>query len=381
MRLPAIVHNAVEHAGTFREAGRSANPRVLASLLGPAVRGLLLKEGKAGDHAAMPANNRAWFDWGYERDHPALDRLTRAARRDQWDHDTALDWTIEVDPHRPDRELFRDRDLPLRELPAYRSLPRARQEEQRAAILSWMLSQFLHGEQGALFVACQLTEAVSWHDAKLFGSTQVMDEGRHVEVFRRYLDEKLCKRYQVNDNLFVVLDALMRDGRWDLKFLGMQILVEGLALGAFGTMRNSTEEPLLRELLRYVITDEARHVHFGVVALEEHYRCGLSPSELRERQDWAYEMCLLLRNRFLAHEVYDEYYAHLLGRREWDRILLGSEFMARFRRTLFRRIVPNLKRIHLLPERLRPHYAALGLLADEHERAAPELGVDELLAS
>ena len=122
------------------------------------------------------------------------------------------------------------------------------------AVLAWVLSQFLHGEQGALFAACQVTEAVPWLDAKLYGSSQVMDEGRHVEVFHAYLTEKLQKLYQVNDNLYTIIDALMTDGRWDIKFLGMQILIEGLALGAFGALRQMTQEPLLRQLLTYVIS-------------------------------------------------------------------------------------------------------------------------------
>ena len=130
-----------------------------------------------------------------------------------------------------------------------------RQQEQRASLTSWMLSQFLHGEQGALFAACQVTEAVCWMDGKLYGSTQVVDEGRHVEVFHRYLVEKLGKLYAINDNLYTIIDALMTDGRWDLKFLGMQIMIEGLALGAFGTMRQSTKEPLLKELLTYVFVE------------------------------------------------------------------------------------------------------------------------------
>src|SRR5690606_7560912 len=142
-----------------------------------------------------------------------------------------------------------------------------------------------HGEQGALYAACQVTEAIHWMDGKLYGSTQVVDEGRHVEVFKRYLTTKLEKLYDINDNLYVIIDALMTDSRWDMKFLGMQIMIEGLALAAFGTLRQNTQEPLLRELLKRVITDEARHVHFGVVALEDYYRNHLSPSERRERED------------------------------------------------------------------------------------------------
>jgi P-aminobenzoate N-oxygenase AurF len=381
LRLPnpvQIARNAVEHAGVLRDAGRVRSVKVARSLLGPAVRGLLLKEGKRGDSTIMSSVNHCHFDWTYAHDQPELARLTRAARSGQWDPDRDLDWSQDVDPHDPSCELFSDAQLPLQEIPAYRRLPRRQQEEQRYALLGWMLSQFLHGEQGALFASCQLTEAVAWLDGKLYGSTQVVDEGRHVEVFSRYLDQKLEKRYQINDNLFVVLDAVTTDQRWDVKFLGMQILVEGLALGAFGTMRGATQEPLLRELLRRVITDEARHVHFGVVALQQEY-ARLSPRDLREREDWAYEICLLARNRFLAHEFYEEYYGHCMSRAAWDELLLGSDFMAKFRHTMFRRIVPNLKRIGLLSEHMRPHYEAIGLLELEHGKAAPDLTAEELI--
>ncbi|MCX4242107.1 ferritin-like domain-containing protein [Paraliomyxa miuraensis] len=358
--------------------GRSRNPRVFLDLAGPAVRGLLLKKGKRDRTAQMPAHHQAHFDWDYERNRPELAKLYDAAKRDQWDGATALPWSTEVDPFDESRELMPEHTLPLAELPSYRSLPRRRQAEQRADLTSWLLSQFLHGEQGALFAACQVTEAVQWMDGKLYGSTQVVDEGRHVEVFHRYLAEKLGKVYPINDNLYTIIDALMTDGRWDLKFLGMQIMIEGLALGAFGTMRQSTREPLLKELLQYVITDEARHVTFGVVALRDYY-AALPEHERRDREDWAYEISVLLRNRFLAHEFYEEHYAHCMSRREWNAAVLRSEFMGRFRNTLFRRLIPNLKRIHLLSDRIRPHYGALGLLVYEHDKPASELRPIDLL--
>lgn len=372
--------NLMRNGGTIAEAGRSRNAQVLASMLGPALRGLVFQLGKRGDHSSVAAGHDTSFDWAYQRAQPVLGKLYSAAKTSQWDGETALDWSIDVDPHHPEHILIEDSMLPLQAIPAYRRLPRREQEKQRHALLSWMLSQFLHGEQGALFAACQVTESVAQLDAKLYGSTQVVDEGRHVEVFHRYLTEKLGKLYQINDNLYVLVDALMSDGRWDLKFLGMQILIEGLALGAFGTMRGATGEPLLKHLLKLVITDEARHVHYGVVALERYYREGLEERDRRDREDWAYEMSLLMRNRFLAHEFYDEYYGHLLKRAEWDRLILSSDFMDTFRTTMFRRVVPNLKRIGLLSERIRPHYAQLGLLRFEHDPAAPELDAEALLS-
>ncbi len=357
--------------------GRSHNPRVFLDLAGPAVRGLLLKKGKQGAASQMPAHHLAHFDWDYDRNRPELAKLYELAKRDQWQA-SALPWDITVDPYDESRDLMPEAALPLPELPSYRTLPRRRQQEQRASLTSWMLSQFLHGEQGALFAACQVTEAVHWMDGKLYGSTQVVDEGRHVEVFHRYLAEKLGKLYVINDNLYTIIDALMTDGRWDLKFLGMQIMIEGLALGAFGTMRQSTKEPLLKELLKAIITDEARHVTFGVVALRDFYAT-LPEHERRDREDWAYEISVLLRNRFLAHEFFDEYYAHCMSKREWNAAVLRSEFMLRFRTTMFRRLIPNLKKIHLLSDRIRPHYEALGLLVYEHERPSNELSLGDLL--
>jgi hypothetical protein len=376
-----LIRNLSNAAGTIRDAAKVRNVRVLERLLGPAFRGLIEQRAKGAVRVSLPTAYEATFDVRYERDEPELARLYSAAKRSQWDAETDLPWATDVDPHRTDVILVKDELLPLTNIPAYRALPRKEQERQKADILAWMLSQFLHGEQGALFAACQLTEAVSWMDGKLYGSTQVVDEGRHVEVFHRYITEKLGKLYEINDNLYVLVDALMSDGRWDIKFLTMQIMIEGLALGAFGTMRQNTDEPLLRELLKAVITDEARHVHFGVHALRRFYTEEISDKERREREDWAFETSLLMRNRFLAHEFYDEHYAHVMRRSSWDRLVLESKFMERFRVNMFRRIVPNLKRIGLLTDRLRPHYRSLGLLVWEHEKAAPEIDAAELLAA
>ena len=156
---------------------------------------------KQSEQITIPTRNSAFFDWSYERNHSELRRLYDAAKQGQWNGDD-LSWQTDVDPMNPEVELMPERSNPVRDLLAYRRLSKKEQASQRHSILAWMLSQFLHGEQGALFAACEVTEAVHWMDGKLYGSTQVVDEGRHVEVFHRYLHEKLEKVYQVNDNLF-----------------------------------------------------------------------------------------------------------------------------------------------------------------------------------
>ena len=376
-RLWQMVENARSNLDVLGDVKHAKNYRVLLRMLGPAYRGLVEQRGRVGQ-VEIPASHSVSFDFDYVRDKPELTRLYEAAKRSQWNATTDIDWSIDVDPHRPDCELFPEHLLPLSEIAAYRKLPAKEKALHRHAILAWMLSQFLHGEQAALFAASQVVEAVKWLDGKLYGSTQVVDEGRHVEVFHTYLEEKLEKRYVINDNLYVLVDSLLSDERWDLKFLGMQIMIEGLALGAFGTLRAATEEPLLRQILRYVITDEARHVHYGVLALRDFY-AELPERDRREREDWAFEVTVLMRNRFLAHEFYDEYYGHVMSRRAWDEAILNSAYMENFRRMMFKRLIPNLKRIHLLSDRIRPHYEALGLLCFEHEKAAPELTAEDLL--
>jgi hypothetical protein len=364
-------------APLLKDASASGNLAVLRSLLGPAWRGLIQQRGRAEGVTAMPLDYSAHFDWNYLRDRPALARLYEAAKTSQWNSTSDLPWSTSVDVGVPGL-LLPEEFYPVYGHKVMDGMTETQKTDQRRSYMAWLLSQFLHGEQGALFAACQVTEAVPWMDGKLYGSTQVMDEGRHVEVFHGYLTKKLEKKYDINDNLYVVVDALMSDSRWDMKFLGMQIMIEGLALGAFGMIQQKTREPLLKQLLTYVITDEARHVHFGVLALQE-YMKQLTERERREREDWTFEVSLFLRNRFLAHELYDEYYGHAMTRAEWDKLVSTSEMMSTFRNVMFKRVIPNLKRIGLLSDRIRPKYAELGLLGYETGRAAPELTAQDLL--
>ena len=373
--------NLYHNRGTIRDALRTGNARVLMGLLPSAYRGFVLQVAKASPHTTMRTAGDAHLDFGYEPSRCADEfrRLYEAAKRDQWNATTDLDWSIDVDPHDESRAVVPERLHPLYGSPYWGRMSRREQREHLHAYMSWLLSQFLHGEQGALIAACQVTNCLEWVDGKFYGSTQVVDEGRHVEVFHRYLTEKLEKLYEINDNLYVILDALVADGRWDVKFLCMQIMIEGLALGAFGNMRRYTKEPLLAELLRGVIRDEARHVHFGVVALRDYYLNHISDSMRREREDLTYELAVLMRNRFLFLELYDEYYAPLMSRQEWERRAFESEAMQSYIEIMFRRIIPNLKAIGMLSDRMRPLYEEIGLLKYEHGKAADQLTAEDLL--
>jgi hypothetical protein len=241
-----------------------------------------------------------------------------------------------------------------------------------------MLSQFMHGEQGALLCTAKIVETVPWIDAKYYAATQVMDEARHVEVFSRYLDSKLGGGYPVNPNLQLLIDDVIRDHRWDMTYMGMQIMIEGLALAAFGFMHQVTAEPLLKKLLRYVLSDEARHVAFGVLSLQEYY-AGLDAAEIRERQEFAFEAALRMRDRLMMHTV-------------WERCGIDRETITRmlfevrrpgvnpFQASLFSKIVPNCKKLGLLDAGdgwLRDRFTEIGVIEFEH---APDTEVEyELL--
>ncbi|MDI1436409.1 ferritin-like domain-containing protein [Polyangium sorediatum] len=356
------------------------DPKVLGALGPSGVRGLLLHRGKQGTPTDMPATHAAHFDWTYPSDQPEMADLYRRAKLGQWNGDD-LPWNTSVDPLDPEIPLIPEEFLSFEDIEELGiKLDALERRKLSYSMCAWMLSQFLHGEQGALFAAAQVTEAVQFFDGKLYGATQVMDEGRHVEVFNRYLDTKLEKLYQINDNLFVIIDSLMTDGRWDMKFLGMQIMVEGLALGAFSTLYKQTKEPLLKELLKMVIQDEARHVHYGVCALREHFTKHLTERERQEREDWAFEVALLMRNRFAAYEVYEEWFEGRMTRADWRNVVYRSKGMEDFRTVMFSRLVPNLREIGLLSPRIMPRYEEVGLMRYFGGLAADQLTAEKLLS-
>jgi hypothetical protein len=324
------------------------------------------------DHALAVGGDTV-FSWDYARSRPALGRLYEKAKASQWNATDDLPWDIDVDEERLARQSV--------DGPRIAHL-RSRAGDVGSEIARWgeaewlrfameghkaMLSQFLHGEQGALLCTAKIVEQAPWVEGKYYASTQVVDEARHVEVFSRYIDQKLSGTLPINPHLGRLLDDILTDDRWDITYLGMQVMVEGLALAAFGAMRQSVTEPLLEQLLRYVMSDEARHVAFGVLSLTELYQ-GLDHAELRERQEFAWEATLALCRRWFHTDL-------------WERLGVDPRPMVRlemedpgpgargFRRMLFSKIVPNCRKLGLLDAGdgwLRRRYEELGIIEFEH---------------
>jgi hypothetical protein len=328
----------------------------------------------------------ALFDWQYELRRRKLLDLYEKGKRAAWNA-ADLDWARDVDIERISlaRQEATGGGLLNQLLGPPRPLTPRESVDLNLHMNAFLLSQFLHGEQGALLATAKIVESVPWQEAKWYAANQVSDEARHVEVYHRYLTEKLCLSYEVHPSLEALLDQILADPRWDVTYLGMQILVEGLALAAFGMMRMMLpEEPLIQEITTRVMGDESRHVAFGVISLEDLYGKEMSATELREREDFVIEATVLMRERLLMQPVFER-----LG---WDVSVwlpwaLETPFMRGFRQMLFSKIVPNLKRLGLLTPRVREAYARLDLLrfeglkdsVEEPEPAPPQEVVQLLM--
>jgi len=205
----------------------------------------------------------ALWDWSYEIEQKRVEELYSKAKRDQWDADVALDWSIPIDPG---GKILDAERMAFLKLQFFRKLDARQLETFNAHYSAWILSQLLHGEQGALMVAGELVAAVPDYEAKLYVASQAMDEARHVEVFGRYI-RALDKIYPAQPTLKEILRDILETEYWQAKMVGMQVILEGLALGTFLNVRAATACPLLRALLGYVSRDEARHVAFGSIYL------------------------------------------------------------------------------------------------------------------
>ncbi len=299
------------------------------------------------------------YNWDYTIQDNRIKKLYELGKELNWNAEMDIDWNRPW----PEEDLEQGAALMnLTDYPPYMALTDEQKREFWLHQNSWSLSQFLHGEQGALLVASQLASCAPTFNAKLYAASQTFDEARHVEVFNKYLQTRIGLMYPINTSLKSILDKILTDPRWDLKFIGMQIIIEGLALSAFNTARETTPDEVLKDVIYLVVRDEARHVTFGVNYLEEFVKT-LSDEEKEERAQFAYEACVISRERLVATDVF----AHF----GWDveearqRVMEGF-VMSTFRDLLFQRVIPNLKRIGLMTDKIRPKFEELGILDFEN---------------
>lgn len=314
------------------------------------------------------------YNWDYTVQDNRIKKLYELGKEKNWNAETDINWDVPNPDQDPTTFMFFNAQWTDHK--GYMSLSQEDKEKFVSDLQHWTLSQLLHGEQGALLVASQLASCAPTFNAKLYAASQTFDEARHVEVFNKYLQTRVGEIFPIGAPLKSLLDKILTDERWDLKFIGMQILIEGLALAIFNTVRNTTTDPVLKNLLTLVIRDEARHVTFGVNYLES-YTTTLTPEELAEREDFCLEACNVLRNRFKQYEVWEKWGFDIEYTEEH---LSRNDLNTQFQELLFTRIMPNLKRVGLLPDRLKGEYDKLGVSQFMHGQSDYEMSWEELNA-
>ncbi len=297
---------------------------------------------------------KAVFDFEYSDDRKDLLKLYAKGKAQQWDAEHRIDWSQELEYENP--MGLPEQQMAIYGSPLWDKMDKKNRVELRRAFAGWQLSQFLHGEQGALICAAKIVQQVPDLEAKFYASTQTIDEARHVEAYKRLI-EKLGVSFPMTGPLATLLEQVLTDKRWDMTYLGMQVVIEGLALAAFSGIRDMTTSPLAGAVNAYVMQDEARHVAFGRLSLREYYP-HLTEGERREREEFLVEACYLMRDRFEAREVWES-----LNLDADECIKYGTESpnQKMFRNHLFNRIVPIVADIGLWGPTVQKGYTEMGV--------------------
>ena len=303
------------------------------------------------------------YNWDYTVQDNRIKKLYELGKELNWNVELDIDWNRPLNIITEPAPIFWDEYEP------YKILSDKKKVEFLNHRIAWSQSQFLHGEQGALLVASQLTSCAPTYNAKLYAASQTFDEARHVEAFNKYIQTRVKMMYPIGNALKSILDKILTDPRWDLKFIGMQIIIEGLALAAFQASRELTHDPVLRDMLGLIIRDEARHVTFGINYLEE-FVDTLSEDEKEDRAQFAYEACWLSRERLLSTDVYERFGWDVEDARQFQ---LGTDINQHFQKLLFQRVMPNLRRIGLLRDSVKGKFEDLGILEFASSKSDAEI--------
>jgi 1,2-phenylacetyl-CoA epoxidase catalytic subunit len=329
----------------------------------------------------VPQDFNAAFDFDYGPGRNSLMHLYQKGKDMQWDAVSRIDWDLDLDFDNPMQ--LPDESNALFGSPIWEKMTKKERRELRRHGQAWNISQFMQGEQAALVCAAKIVTQVPDLDAKFYASTQTMDEARHVEAYKKLL-QKFNVAYPMTEPLQHLVDQALRDPRWDMTYLAMQVVIEGLALAAFGTIRDMSQNPLTRMVNAYVMEDEARHVAFGRLTLRDYYP-QLTDAERDEREEFLVEACYLMRDRFSARETYEVLGLPVDECVAW---VENSDMMNLFRTMLFQRIVPVVKDIGLWGPRIQKAYIDMGVmhyadqdldeLAKQDESIAAEIDAEQV---
>lgn len=308
-----------------------------------------------GDSHRISTSFETCYQRLYECQAPDMRRLYENAKRDQWNASRDIDWGATVDL---ESGIFADELIDAHGTDALARLDAKTFARLNVEFSSWRLSQLLHGEEGAMLACSQLVDMVPGNDAKFFQSTQVVDEARHTEVLSRYLLDKCGGRiYPISPNLKKLFDFILGTDKWFIKTIGLQLLAETFAVALFRLLGETSKDSLLRQICKRILTDESRHMGFSVLSLPDEIR-GLSPSDLREVEDFMGEaIVLVLRGQF-PREAYEAVgmSGEEIGKVKKVRVEVAREadqayFRSVFRREMHTTVVSNMKKVGLLNDR------------------------------
>jgi hypothetical protein len=305
------------------------------------------------------------FEMEYGVEAADIRRLYENAKRDQWNASRDIAWDA---PPSPDGRIIADELIDIYGSPLWDGLSENDKVALNRRIAAWRLGVLMYGEQGALLACSQLVDLVEGTDLKFFQATQVMDEARHNEVLKRYIADRLDDIiYPMPKNEVALFDSILGESRWYLKTIALQLVAETFAVALFKMMAESAKDPVLGEVCRRILTDESRHMGFGMLSLPDVVKNATS----KEREELEDYTCFALETTLTGFFPLEPYRdlgfsaARITEVQQYRRSTAAKNdyapFRKYFKREMHSSMVTNLSRLGLLTERVRPRLAAIGV--------------------
>jgi len=299
----------------------------------------------------------------YGRRSDAFDSIISATHDHFWD---PLDRTY-IDFDQP-FDLATTPILPLDNIVELRSAVADRLDDRQKIgltndVVHWSVSNLLHGEQGALSLSASLCHILLDPGAQEYAANQAREEARHVTGFSRYIAKRWGEPLPVGKTIAAVLADLVGTPEVYKKIVGMQMLIEGLAMGSFATLNANTNDPVLRRLVQLVMSDEAFHHRFGRIWAAKTIR-HLNEEEHRKVEDWSAQIFQTLLFNLINAEQKQVIYAKYGLDWQWVRDAVKETFSDADRReqlknstNMFRVLIKTLLHAGIITQRTAPLYA------------------------